>query len=60
MLHKDYDRKFSDAEKIIGRKSQRAWPYWDSNSDPLDVQPVVSRYTDWAIPVPVLMSIYEI
>jgi hypothetical protein len=26
--------------------------HWDSNSDPLVVQPVASRYTDYAIPTP--------
>jgi hypothetical protein len=29
-------------------------PYCDSNSRPLVVQPVVSRYTDWAIPAPTI------
>jgi hypothetical protein len=29
-------------------------PHWDRDSDPLIVQPVVSRYTDYAIPAPSL------
>jgi hypothetical protein len=29
---------------------RNSWPYWESNSDPLVVQPVSSRYTDYAIP----------
>jgi hypothetical protein len=32
-------------------RRENSWHYWDSNSDPSVVQPVASRYTDWAIPV---------
>jgi hypothetical protein len=31
-------------------RSENFLPYRDSNSPPLVVQPVASRYTDWAIP----------
>jgi hypothetical protein len=33
-------------------EKRNSWPYRDSNSDPSVVQPVASRYTDWAIPAP--------
>jgi hypothetical protein len=33
-------------------RRENSWPHWDSNSDPSVVQPVASRYTDWAIPAP--------
>jgi hypothetical protein len=33
-------------------RRENSWPYRKSNSDPSVVQPVASRYTDWAIPVP--------
>jgi hypothetical protein len=31
-------------------EKRKFFPYWDSNSDSLVVQPVASRYTYWAIP----------
>jgi hypothetical protein len=31
-------------------KKENSLPYRDSNSDPLAVRPVASRYTDYAIP----------
>jgi hypothetical protein len=33
-------------------RTENSWPYRDSNSDPSVVQPVASRYTDYAIPAP--------
>jgi hypothetical protein len=35
-------------------EKRKSWPYCDSNSDPLVVQSVASRYTDCAIPAPML------
>jgi hypothetical protein len=31
-------------------EKRNSWPYRDSNSDSSDVQPVASRYADYAIP----------
>jgi hypothetical protein len=36
----------------MARRRENSWPYRDSNSDPSVVQPVASRYTDYAIPAP--------
>jgi hypothetical protein len=33
-------------------ESEQSFPYWDSNSDLSVVQPVASRYTEWAMPAP--------
>jgi hypothetical protein len=33
-------------------------PYWDSNTNPSALQPVASRYTDWAIPAPEYVFLY--
>jgi hypothetical protein len=41
-------------------RKENSSPYWDSNSDPSVVQPVASRYTDYAIPAPVtLLTIHK-
>jgi hypothetical protein len=32
-----------------GRRGENSWPYRDSKSDPSIVQPIASRYTDYAI-----------
>jgi hypothetical protein len=37
-------------------KRENSWPYWDSDSDSSVVQPVASRYTDWAVSAPYLNS----
>jgi hypothetical protein len=31
-------------------RREKSWPYQDSNSNPFVVQPIASRYTDYAIP----------
>jgi hypothetical protein len=36
---------------------ENSWSYRNSNFDPSVVQPVVSRYTDYAIPTPFFMYI---
>jgi hypothetical protein len=41
-----------------GRRREKFLPYRDSNSNPSVVQPVASRYTDCAIPAPVLADIF--
>jgi hypothetical protein len=33
-------------------------PYWDSNSNPSVIQPVANRYTNCAIPAPILPVYY--
>jgi hypothetical protein len=33
-------------------RKENSWPHWDSNSDPLVVQPVTSRYNIYDIPAP--------
>jgi hypothetical protein len=33
-------------------RRENSWPYRDLNSDPSVVQPVASRYTDYAMPAP--------
>jgi hypothetical protein len=38
-------------------RRENSWPYRDSNSDHSEVQPVASRYTDYAIPA--LITIWE-
>jgi hypothetical protein len=35
-----------------GQREEKIIAYWDSNSEPSDIQPVVSRYTDYATPAP--------
>jgi hypothetical protein len=35
-------------------RRENSRPYWDSNSDPLVVQPIASSYTDYAFPKPMV------
>jgi hypothetical protein len=37
-------------------KGQKSYPYWDSNSNPLIVQPVASHHTDFTIPAPAISA----
>jgi hypothetical protein len=39
-------------------RREKSHPYQESNHDPLAVQIVASRYTDWAVPVPCSTSEY--
>jgi hypothetical protein len=38
-------------------RSENSWSYWDSNSDPSVVQPVTTRYTDYATVVPLFFGL---
>jgi hypothetical protein len=51
------DRRWVDPRVGLDDVEKRnSWPYRDSNSDSSVVQPVASRYNDWAIPAPACMS----
>jgi hypothetical protein len=43
------DRKLDEPLSRSGWRGENSWPYRDSNTN---VQPVASRYTDYAIPAP--------
>jgi hypothetical protein len=49
------DRRFRGLQNRTERREENSWPYRDSNSDLTVGQPVASLYTDYAIPVPVLI-----
>jgi hypothetical protein len=46
------DMRLGGPQSRSGRRRENSWPYRDSNSDPSIVQPIASRYTDYAIPAP--------
>jgi hypothetical protein len=46
------DRRLGGPQSRCGRFGDNSWRYRDSNSDPSFVQPVASRYTDYATPAP--------
>jgi hypothetical protein len=48
--HYSLDRKLGGPQSRSWRRGGNSWPYRDSNSDPSVVQPVASRYTNYAIP----------
>jgi hypothetical protein len=45
-------RRLGGPQRRSERRGENSWPYRDLNCDPLVVQPVARRYTDWAIPLP--------
>jgi hypothetical protein len=38
------EKRLGGPQSRYGRHGENSWPYWDSNSDPLVVQPVESLY----------------
>jgi hypothetical protein len=55
------DRRLGGPQNRSGRRGENSWPYRDSNSDLSVVQPVASRYTNYAItPHPTLLNKLQI
>jgi hypothetical protein len=52
-----YEARWTPELVWMACRGENSWPYQDSNSDYLAVQPVASRYTDCAIPAPTTLSI---
>jgi hypothetical protein len=52
------DRRLGWPKSWSGHCGENSLPYRDSNSDPSVVQSVVSRYTNYAIPAPILFQLY--
>jgi hypothetical protein len=50
------DTRLGGLQSLSGRRGEgeNSWPYRNLNSDPSAIQPVVSRYTDYAIPAPLM------
>jgi hypothetical protein len=46
------DRRLGGPQSRSGRRGENSRPYRDSNSDPSVVQPIASRYTDYATQAP--------
>jgi hypothetical protein len=53
------DRRLVRPRNRFGRRGENSWPYRHLNSVPSVAQPVVSRYTDCAISVPVFLRNYS-
>jgi hypothetical protein len=51
-------KELSGPQSWSGRRGENSWSYQDSNSDLSVVQPVASRYTDYAIPAPAFILRY--
>jgi hypothetical protein len=56
------DRRLGGPQNRYGRRGEEKTPllHRDSNSDPSIVQPVVSRYTDWAMFSVLLAKVYHL
>jgi hypothetical protein len=50
-------RRLGRPKNWPGQRGESSCHYWDSNSEPYAVQPVASRYIDWAIMAPHFSSV---